>query len=114
MTTVIRLHAPDHDQLARRTLDSIRVGLIVQHVTRCHPDTRVLISADIDDRYDIDPPQDVHLFTHPHTRRRHALALLGIARIIQEHTGVSDRDTLLALAELACQYTFTPRHQEAA
>lgn len=95
-----------------RTFDSILVGKIAQVITRCSVATRVRISADIDHRFEIHPPQDVGLFTHPETRRRHAIALLGVAEIIQEHTRASDGTTLAALASISDQYTFTPRHRE--
>lgn len=112
MTDVIQLQ-DGHDNKTR-TLHSVRIGLIVQQVTHCDTDTRTRISDDIDDRYRIHPPQDVLLFAHPATRRWHAVALLGVAEIIQRHTRVNDARTLEVLAVIADQYTFTPRHQEEA
>lgn len=104
----------DPHRIADRIADGVMVGMIIEAVTGCDTDAQIRIATEIDAHYDIQPPQDVRLFAHPATRRRHAVALLGVARIIQEHTGASDRLTLLALAELADQYTFTPRHQEEA
>lgn len=94
------------------SISAVRIGLIVQHETGCDANTRRRIVADITPSYDILPPQDVQLFTHPETRHRHAMALLGVARIIQTHTGVDNTRTLQVLGVLTGQYTFTPREDK--